>query len=236
MNPPARALRLGRLLAVLAVWAGVLGYVIPAAFSARPGASATTAAVASQPPGGPHVRRGLHVERHRPSDRPASAMVRVIQAAPRPRWVTVTVAGQAMSHDQAFASVTPYRAVRPGTWTVHAVSASEQATARVTLAAGSSNTLVVLDSHDHLAIRAEQDSAGVSAPARAGGLGGGLGQNVKAPARAAGLGGGVGGGSRPGWSRVVWLAPTATAVLLGLAWLARLRQFRWARRVAGRIR
>jgi hypothetical protein len=217
MNSPTRALRLGRLLAVLAVWAGVLGYVIPAAFSARPGVSATAAAVASHSRVGDHAGPGPRRQAHRPSHQPGNAMVRVIQASLRPERVTVTVDGWALSHDQAFASVTPYRPVRPGTWTVRVVGASEQASARVTLAPGSSNTLVVLDARGQLAIRVRQDSAGIKATTR----------------DAAGLGGTA---PRSGWSPVAWLAPAATALLLGLAWLARLRQFRWARRAAARIR
>lgn len=217
MNSPVRALRLGRLLAVLAVWAGVLGYVIPAAFSAGPGVSATAAAATSHSPGGHHARRRPPLTPHRPSHQPGNATVRVIQASPRSHRVTVTVDGQAVSHDQAFASVTPYRPVRPGTWTVRVAGAGEQATARVTLAAGSSNTLVVLDARGQLAVRVQQDSARIKATAR----------------DAAGLGGTA---PQSGWSPVAWLAPAATALMLGLAWLARLRQFRWARRVAARIR
>jgi hypothetical protein len=218
-NSPARALRLGRLLAVLAVWAGVLGYVIPAAFSAgsRPGASATAAAVASHSRVGDHAWPRPRRQAHRPSHQPGNAMVRVIQASLRSDRVTVTVGGQALSHDQAFASVTPYRPVRPGTWTVRVVGASEQASARVTLAAGSSNTLVVLDGRGQLAIRVQQDSAAIKATAR----------------DAARLGAGV---PQSGWSPVAWLALAVTALLLGLAWLARLRQFRWARHAAARIR
>jgi hypothetical protein len=217
MNPPARALRLGRLLAVLAVWAGVLGYVIPAAFSAGSGVSATAAAVASQSPGGRHSWPAPRLAPRRPGHQPGNAMVRVIQAAPRPHRVTVTVGGQALSHDQAFASVTPYRPVRPGTWTARVAGAGRQATARVTLAAGTSNTLVVLDGGGQLAIRVQQDPADSKAAARA----------------AAGLGGS---GPRSRWSPVAWLAPAASALLLGLAWLTRLRQFRRARRVAARVR
>jgi len=216
-NSPTRALRLGRLLAVLAVWAGVLGYVIPAAFSSGSGVSATAAAVASHSPGGQHAWPGPRLASRRPSHQPRNAMVRVIQASMRQHRVTVTVNGQALSHDQAFASVTPYRPVRPGTWTVRVMGASEQATARVMLAAGSSNTLVVLDGRGRLAIRVQQDSTGSKATAR----------------DAAGLGGTA---PQSGWSPVAWLALAATALLLGLAWLARLRQFRWARRAAARIR
>ena len=216
-NSPTRALRLGRLLAVLAVWAGVLGYVIPAAFSSGSGVSATAAAAASHSPGGQHAWPGPRLASRRPSHQPRNAMVRVIQASMRQHRVTVTVNGQALSHDQVFASVTPYRPVRPGTWTVRVMGASEQATARVMLAAGSSNTLVVLDGRGRLAIRVQQDSAVSKATGR----------------DAAGLGGTA---PQSGWSPVAWLALAATALLLGLAWLARLRQFRWARRAAARIR
>jgi len=221
MNPPAksptRALRLGRLLAVLAVWAGVLGYVIPAAFSAGSGASATEAAVAAHSPGGQPAGRGPRKEPRQPGHQPQNATVRVIQASLRPHRVTVTIDGQDVSHGQAFASVTPYRPVRPGTWTVRVVGVGEQASARVTLAAGSSNTLVVLDGRSRLAIRVQQDSVGIRPTA----------------SHAAGLGDTA---AQAGWPPVAWLAPAATALLLGLAWLARLRQFRWARRAAARIR
>jgi hypothetical protein len=216
-NSAARALRLARLLAILTVWAGVLGYLIPAAFSAGSGGSATVAAAASHSPVGHQASRRPRPVPHRPSHPPGNAMVRVIQASLRSHRVTVTVGGQALSHDQAFASVTHYRPVRPGTWTVRVVGAGERATARVTLAAGSSNTLVVLDGRGQLAIRVQQDSAGIKATA----------------SDAAGLGDTE---TQSGWSPVAWLAPAATALLLGLACLARLRQFRWARRVAARIR
>jgi protein-S-isoprenylcysteine O-methyltransferase Ste14 len=63
----------------------------------------------------------------------------------------------------------------------------------------------------------QQDSAGSKAAAR----------------DAAGLGAAA---PQSSWSPVAWLALAATALLLGLAWLARLRQFRRARRAAARIR
>jgi hypothetical protein len=218
-NSPSRALRLARLLAVLAVWAGVLGYVIPAAVSAGPDVSATAAAVATHAPGGHHSWPGPRLTPRRPSHQPGNAMVRVIQASLRSHRVSVTVDGQAVSHDQVFASVTPYHPVHPGIRTVRVVGAGQQATARVKLAAGSSNTLVVLDSRGQLAVRVQQDSAGIRATAR-----GSAGLGAAAPQ------------PQSGWSPVAWLAPAATALLLALAWLTRLRQFRWARRVAARIR
>ncbi len=144
-------------------------------------------------------------------------MVRVIQASLRPHRVTVTVDGRALSRDQDFGSVTPYRSVRPGTWTVRVVGAREHATARVRLASGSSNTLVVLGGRDHLAISAQQDSAGIKAVA-----GGGASLAAVPP--------------KPGRSPIAWLVLAGTSLLLGLAWVARLRQVRWARRVAARIR
>jgi uncharacterized protein DUF4397 len=213
MKSSARALRVARPLAVVVVWAGLLGYVIPAAFVSTPPVSATAATASSRPHGNSTSPKPQMI-----AYGAGRALVRVIQAAPRPRRVTVTLGGQALSRDQVFASVTPYRAVRPGTWTIQAEGAAEHAVTRVTLAAGSTDTLIVVGGHGHLIVSARQDSAGRAAA-------------PKAVAAAPG-----GPAPKAGGSAVPWLVLGGTVLLLALAGLARLRQFRWARRVAAHVR
>jgi hypothetical protein len=213
MKSSARALRVARPLAVVAVWAGLLGYVIPAAFVSTPPVSATAATASSHPHG--HSASPKPQLLARGADR---ALVRVVQAAQRPRRVTVTLGGQALSRDQIFGSVTPYRAVRAGTWTIRAAGAAEHAATQVTLATGSTTTLIVLASPGHLIVSARQVSAGHAATPK---------PVAAAPAGPA---------AKAGGSAVPWLVLGGTVLLLALAGLARLRQFRWARRVAAHIR
>jgi hypothetical protein len=211
-------------LAVVAVWAGLLGYVIPAAFSTAPTVSATAASAASRRDTGPLDAGAASSERKALS--PASsqrrllepAMVRVMQAALRPRRLSVALGQQTLSRDQTFASITPYRSVPPGTWTVRAKGVGERATTRVILAAGSRTTLVVLIDRSHLVIIA----AGAPAEARPVVAGGAPGPSTGAT-------------PKPGGSPVPWMVLGGTALLLALAALARLRQLRWARRVAAHI-
>jgi hypothetical protein len=229
MNRSSKALRMAQPLAVVAVWAGLLGYVIPAAFSAAPTVAATataTAAPAASPrDAGPLNASTGSLDRKAPNPaassqhHPGPAMVRVMQAAARPRRISVTLNHHALSRDQAFASITPYRSVRPGTWPVRAAGAGEHAFTRVTLVAGSRTTLVVLGSHRHLAISVASDPHRVRTVAAG---------STPGPAAAA--------TPRPGGgSPVPWLVLGGTGLLLTLAGVARLRQLRWARRVAAHI-
>lgn len=230
MNRSSKALRMAQPLAVVVVWAGLLGYVIPAAFSAAPTvsatATATAASAASRRDAGPlDASTGSSDRKARspagPSQQhhPRRAMVRVMQAAARPRRVSVTLNHHTLSRDQAFASITPYRSVRPGTWTVRAAGPGERAATRVTLVAGSRTTLVVLGGHRHLAISVAGDPRGAGTVA--------AGSTPSPPAAAT---------PRPGGgSPVPWLVLGGTGLLLTLAGVARLRQLRWARRVAAQI-
>ena len=224
MKRSSKALRMAQPLAVVAVWAGLLGYVIPAAFSTAPTVSATAASSASRRaartlekgPTSPDRRSLSPAEAQ--NRHPGPAMVRVMQAALRPHRVSVTLGRQPLSHDQVFASITPYRSVHPGTWTVRAAGAGQRATIRVTLAAGSRTTLVVLADRSHLVISAPEVPPGGTTVA------------------AAGAPGPVAATPKPGGSLVPWLVLGATGLLLALACLARLHQLRWARRVAAHIR
>jgi hypothetical protein len=227
MNRSSKALRMAQPLAVVAVWAGLLGYVIPAAFSAAPTVSAATAAsAASHRDAGPlsastgsSDRKALDPLGPSQQYHPGRAMVRVMQAAARPRRVSVTLNHRTLSRNQAFASITPFRSVRPGTWTVQAAGAGERAETRVTLVAGSRTTLVVLGGHRHLAISVAGDPHGAGTVA--------AGSTPSPPAAAT---------PRPGaGSPVPWLVLGGTGLLLTLAGVARLRQLRWARRVAAQI-
>lgn len=228
MNRSSKALRMAQPLAVVVVWAGLLGYVIPAAFSAAPtvSATATAASAASHGDAGPlNASTGSSDRKARSpagssqQHHPRRAMVRVMQAAARPRRVSVTMNHHTLSRDQAFASITPYRSVRPGTWTVRAAGPGERAATRVTLVAGSRTTLVVLGGHRHLAISVAGDPRGAGTVA--------AGSTPSPPAAAT---------PRPGGgSPVPWLVLGGTGLLLTLAGVARLRQLRWARRVAAQI-
>jgi hypothetical protein len=232
MNRSSKALRMAQPLAVVAVWAGLLGYVIPAAFSSAPTVSATAAAAsaASHRDAGPlsaatgsSDRKEVNPAASGQRRDPGPAMVRVMQAAARPRWVTVTLDHHALSRSQDFASITPYRSVRPGTWTVSAAGAGERAATRVTLVAGSRTTLVVLGSHRHLAISVAGDPvAGDPQEGRTVTTGSATGSPPAAT-------------PRPGGSPVPWLVLGGTGLLLALAGVARLRHLRWARRVAAQI-
>lgn len=168
---------------------------------------------------GPKAGLRLQVIDDRTSSPPGDALVRVIQASLRQHQVTVTFGHQVVRHDQDFASVTAYRALHPGTWVVRAAGASEHTTTRLKLTATSIDTLVVLDSHGHLAITRLQDAAG-SKIAPAGGA-------------ATGFGGTAPG---PGGSPVPWLVLTGLGAVLTLGGIARLRTLRWARRAAAHVR
>jgi hypothetical protein len=151
---------------------------------------------------------------------PGLAMVQVIQASLQQPEVTVTVGRQPLSRDQAFASITRYRVVHPGTWTVQAAGTSEHASARVTLAAGSIETLVVQDAPGHLTVSTLEDAAASKV--------------VPDGAAAPGFSGTA---PKPGMSPILWLAlACAGLLLLTMAGVVRFRQFRWARRAAAHVR
>ncbi len=141
---------------------------------------------------------------------PGKALVRVIQASLQQDSVTVSAGASRLATDLKFASVTGYRAVAPGTWTVRAAGSSETATARVVLAAGSIHTLVILDKPGKLAIDDLLEAAG-SKVAAIGGAQTGLGGTAP----------------RPGVSLRPWAAAAAAGavgVVGGVALLSRRRR------------
>ncbi len=95
---------------------------------------------------------------------PGKALVRVIQASLKQQTVKVTADGATIVPKATFASVSSYQAVSPGTWTIAAIGSSDTATQRITLAAGTVHTLVVLDGSDGLEIVNLEDAAGAGQP------------------------------------------------------------------------
>jgi Domain of unknown function (DUF4397) len=88
------------------------------------------------------------------------ALVRVIQASLNQDVVRVAVGGTRLARHLKFASVTAYRAVKPGTLSIRVAGSSESATDTVQLMADSLYTLVVLDQNGKLAIDCLMDAQG----------------------------------------------------------------------------
>ncbi len=129
------------------------------------------------------------------------AAVRIIQASLKDQVVTkVTCGGKTLASNVKFASVVGYQAITPGTWTMAAVTSSGNTQKSVHLAAGTVDTLVVLDGPSGLEIDVLQDAAGAG--------------NIPVGAVSTGFGGTAGHG--PG-SPVPWLAVIAAGTLLALA-------------------
>ncbi len=91
---------------------------------------------------------------------PGKALVRVIQASLSQDVVRVTVGGTKLARQLKFASVTAYRAVKPGALSIRVAGSTESATDTVQLTAGSLYTLVVLDEQGKLAIDCLTDAQG----------------------------------------------------------------------------
>jgi Domain of unknown function (DUF4397) len=124
---------------------------------------------------GPESGIRLQVIPDRLTTPPGKALVRVIQASLNQNVVTVKAGRATLARDLKFASVTGYRAVSPGTYSIRAAGSSERATVSQPLLADSLYTLVVLDRHGKLAIDCLMDAQGSKvdpAGAPATGLGG----------------------------------------------------------------
>ncbi|MGP7998534.1 MAG: DUF4397 domain-containing protein [Streptosporangiaceae bacterium] len=158
---------------------------------------------------GPEKELRLQVLDDQLSTPRGKALVRVIQASLTQHRVTVRSGQAVLASDLAFASVTPYAADAPGTWTVHATGSTENWTGQVKLAAGSIHTLVVLDSAHGLVVTDLTDAAGSGAMPQGG--------------AATGLGGTAPG---PAPSPLPWLAGLAAGLLAAAAAAVRLRRHR----------
>jgi hypothetical protein len=95
---------------------------------------------------------------------PGKALIRVIQASLKQQTVKVAYDGTTIVPKAAFASVSSYQAVSPGTSTIAATGSSGSATGSYTFAAGTVHTLVVLDGSDGLELVNLEDAAGAGQP------------------------------------------------------------------------
>jgi hypothetical protein len=92
------------------------------------------------------------------------ALVRVIQASLKDQTVKVTYGSTVLASSLAFATVTSYHTVTPGTVTVAVTAGAGDANSSVTVAAGTVHTLVVLDGANGLQIDNLTDAAGSGKP------------------------------------------------------------------------
>ena len=91
-------------------------------------------------------------------------LVRVIQASLKQQTVKVTCGGQTIVPKSTFASVSSYQAIPAGTWTMAAIGGGATASQRITWAAGTVHTLVVLDGANGLEMISLEDAAGAGKP------------------------------------------------------------------------
>jgi hypothetical protein len=127
------------------------------------------------------------------------SLVRVIQASLKQQVVTVSIGSTVLVSKLPFASVSPYKAVLPGTHTVTVTASGTDVTSSVTLAAGTVHTLVVLDGANGLEIVNLEDASGSGTPPLGGVSTGFGGTAPRAPG-----------------SPVPWLAAIAAGALLAL--------------------
>jgi hypothetical protein len=140
---------------------------------------------------------------------PNAALVRVIQASMHQNSVTVTAGSTTLGSDLNFTTVTPYKAVKPGTVTVSAVGESEHGSATFTLAADTIYTIVVLDDSGHLGLASLVDSSGSKVMPEGG--------------AATGFGGTA---ARPGAPLLPWLGAAGAGLLTAVVAFIRLRRRR----------
>ena len=91
-------------------------------------------------------------------------LVRVIQASLKDQTVKVTYGSTVLASSLAFATVTSYKTVTPGTVSVAVTAGGGDANTSVTVAAGTVHTLVVLDGASGLEIDNLTDANGSAAP------------------------------------------------------------------------
>src|SRR5262249_39469144 len=114
---------------------------------------------------------------------PDSALVQVIQASLQQNSVSVTAGSTRLASALPFGQATGFVPAPAGTWPVTVTGPSETASEHVNLAAGTVQTLVVLDGQHGLIIDVLLDAAG-SAVAPASGVQTGLGGTAERPGRA----------------------------------------------------
>ena len=113
---------------------------------------------------------------------PSAALVQVIQASLQQGSISVTAGSTQLASALPFGQATAFVATPAGTWTVRVTGPSETASEQVTLAAGTVQTLVILDGQNGLTIDPLLDAAG-SAVAPTAGVQTGLGGTAARPGR-----------------------------------------------------
>jgi Domain of unknown function (DUF4397) len=154
---------------------------------------------------GPYKALRLQVLHDQLTTPRGQALVRIIQASLTEPVVTVSMGTHAIASKLAFAKVTGYLSVPPGTALLHVAGGGQHATMRTRFAAGSIHTVVVLDDPGKLSIRVLEDAAG-AAQAPLGGAATGFGGTAP----------------QPGPALLPWVAAMICGLLLALAGLARL--------------
>jgi Domain of unknown function (DUF4397) len=135
------------------------------------------------------------------------ALVRVFQASLKEPKVTITYGPDVLAHQLAFGSATSYAAVAPGTHMVRLTASGADGDLRVTLAADTVHTIVVLDDSSGLRVDALTDAVG-SQIMPSGGANTGFGGTA----------------ARPPASPVPWLLLLGAGVALAAAGLGGLRR------------
>ena len=128
--------------------------VLSTAVDVQPGHAYTVAGM------GPASGLRLQIIPDRLTTPPGKALVRVIQASLNQDVVTVRSGHTLLARHLKFASVTGYRAVKPGMWSIRVTGSSESAAKTEDLMAGSLYTLVVLDAHGKLVLDCLMDAQG----------------------------------------------------------------------------
>jgi hypothetical protein len=149
---------------------------------------------------GPANGLRLRVLRDRLVTPRGKALVRIIQASLSQHLVTLRAGHSLLARNVAFASVTDYKVVKPGTWLVSARGRTEHTSSTITLTAGTIHTIVVLDNPGDIRLDDLVDAAGSKV--------------APAGAPATGYGGTA---PRPGGSNVPWLLLIGAGVLLSIA-------------------
>ncbi len=185
--------------------------VISATVNVAPGAAYTVAGM------GPAKGLRLQVLHDRLTTPKGKALVRIIQASLRQHQVTVRAGHSVIARNVAFASVTGYKVVSPGTWNVSAAGRTEHTTSTITLVAGTIHTIVVLDDPGDIRLDDLVDAAG-SKIAPAGGPATGFGGTAR----------------RPGNSDLPWAALVGAGLLLSFAGYRRTRRPVGAHALGGR--